>query len=85
MSARLNMVEQAANQLLWASANSSIPSPKVGQQWSKQWIDRQPDLSKVKKKPLAAARKNAHDPNLLMGYFRKYKEVIDKYEIQPAD
>lgn len=79
------MVEQAANSLLRMSADPTTLPPKVGPQWAKRWLDRQSDLSKVKRKPLAAARKNAHDPDLLMGYFRKYKEVVDKYGIQPAD
>lgn len=67
------------------SADPTTSPPKVGPRWAKRWLDRQPDLSKVKRKPLAAARKMRMIQVFLMGYFRKYKEVIDKYGIQPAD
>ena len=40
MPARIRMVEQAANQLLQASANPSVPPPKVGIQWFKRWLSR---------------------------------------------
>ena len=84
MSARLGMVEQTANLLLRMSADPTILSSKVELQWAKRWLDRQSDLFKVKRKLLAAAKKNAHNPDLLIDYFRKYKEIIDRYGIQPA-
>ena len=57
MPARLHMIEQAANSLLRMSSDPAAPPPFVAPQWAKRW------------KPLAAAGKNAHDPELLMEYF----------------
>ena len=88
--ARLNMIEQAANSLLRLSADptpdtSDTPQPKVGRQWAKRWMDRQNDLFKVKRKPIPAARKNPHDAEMLLKYFKTYKAVVEEFEIQPAD
>lgn len=85
MPARLHMIEQAANLLLEMSANPTKPPPKVGPLWSKRWLQRQQDLFKVKRKPIAAARKNAQDPEMIMDYFETYKAVVDEYGIQPED
>lgn len=85
MPARLHMIEQAANMILRMGADPTTPPPRVGPQWAKRWLDRQKDLSKVKRKPLAASRKNAHDSELLMEYFKIYKEVVDKFGILPED
>lgn len=85
MPARLHMIEQAANSILRMSADPTTPPPQVGPQWSKRWLERQQDLSKVRRKPIAAARKNAHDPELLMEYFETYKSVVDEFGILPAD
>ena len=85
MPARLHMIEQAANSLLRMSSEPTAPPPFVGTQWAKRWLNRQDDLFKVKRKPLAAARKNAHDPELLMEYFITYKSVVNEFGILPGD
>ena len=79
------MIEQAANSILRMSADPTTPPPQVGPQWSKRWLELQQDLSKVRRKPIAAARKNAHDPELLMEYSETYKSVVDEFGILPAD
>lgn len=67
------------------SADPTKSPPQVGPLWSKRWLERQEDLSKVKRKPIAAARKSAQDPDMMMEYFKMYKEVVDKSGIQPED
>lgn len=64
---RLHMIEGAANSVLRMSADPTKPPPQVGEHWAKRWLDRQKGLLKVRRKPIAAVRKNAHDPELLMG------------------
>ena len=85
MPARLHMIEQAANSLLEMSANSTKSPPQVGPLWSKRWLQRQHDLFKVRRKPIAAVRKNAQDPEMMMEYFETYKAVVDEFGIQPED
>ena len=85
MPARLQMIEQAANSLLEMSANSTKSPSKVGLFWSKRWLERQHDLFKVRKKPIAALRKNAQDPKMMMEHFEIYKAVVDEFGIQPKD
>ncbi len=80
---RLHTVERAASELQdfprWAQP------PPLGSDWTKRWLDRQPDLHKAKRKPLAVARKNAHDLNLLAKHFQLFKEVVEKYDITSED
>jgi hypothetical protein len=80
--ARLHIIEQAAMTLLRQDCDA--PS-QLGPQWGKRWLDRQPDLFKVKRKPIPIARKNAHDLELLMGHFTLYNKVVSKYGILPDD
>ncbi len=61
------------------------PPPSVGPQWAKRWLDRQPDLWKVKRKPLAAERRNAHDLDLLAEHFARFRDIVKEYGIQPHD
>jgi hypothetical protein len=51
----------------------------------KRWMDRQPDLFKIKRKPLAVERRNTHDLELMGAHFEKYKKVVEKYSIHPHD
>ena len=83
--ARLHMVEVAAYSILRQTASDSTPPPPLGSHWIKRWLKRQSDLYKVKRKPLAAERKNAHDLKLLIGHFEKNQEVVNKYGINPKD
>ena len=59
--------------------------PPLGLHWTKRWLKRHPDLHKVKRKPLAADRKNAHDLELFKAHFEKYQEVVNKYGIISDD
>ena len=83
--ARLHMVEVAAYSIPRQTASDSTPPPPLGSHWIKRWLKRQSDLYKIKRKPLAAERKNAHDLELLIGHFEKYQEVVNKYGINPKD
>ncbi len=85
MPARLHMIEQAANSLLEMSENSTKSPLQVGPLWSQRWLQRQYNLFKVRRKPIAAGRKNAQDPEIMMEYFETYKAVVDGFEIQPED
>ena len=67
------------------SFDPAAPPPfALGPQWAKRWLERQEDLFKLKRKPIAAARKNAYDLELLMayGYLTRW---FDEFGILPAD
>ena len=83
--ARLHMVKSAANSILRQTAPDSVSPPPLGLHWTKRWLKRHPDLHKVKRKPLAADRKNAHDLELFKAHFEKYQEVVNKYGIISDD
>lgn len=63
------------------SADPAKPPPQVGPLWPKRWLQRQHDLFKVRRKPIAAARKNAQDPEMMMEYFEIYKAIVDEFGI----
>ena len=83
--ARLHMVQSTANALRAQDFPRWNPPPLLSDKWAKRWLDRQPGLFKAKRKPLAADRKNAHDPEVLQTHFDEYKEVVIKYDITKED
>lgn len=48
-------------------------------------MDRQPDLFKVKRKPLAVERRNAHDLDLIAGHFERFRRKVQEHGIHPHD
>ena len=62
---RLREIQTSANQILRQDADPTNPYSTVSIYWAKRWITRQAKLYKIRLKPLAAARKNAHDLALL--------------------
>ncbi len=79
LSARLNLIESAGNLLLRQDYPRWAPPLPLGPKWAKRWLNRQSDLHKAKRKPLAAVRKNAHNLELLKGHFDAYDEVVKRY------
>ena len=77
--ARLNSIKNEANRLLRQTSDPANPPPPIGPQWAKQWLDRQPNLFKVKRKPLAAERKNAHNVDLIEKHFERVKNVVKEH------
>lgn len=58
---------------------------QVGPFWSKDWLNREYDLFKVRRKPIATIRKNAQNTNLIIEYFESYKVVVDVFRIKLKD
>lgn len=85
MPQRLHMVEKGANSILRQTVEPGEPQPFVSSHWAKRFLDRQQDLFKIKRKPLAVARANSHDLELLTGHFTRYLEVVQQFGIQPED
>ncbi len=85
LSARLHMVQSTANALRAQDFARWNPPPLLDARWAKRWLDRQPDLFKAKRKPLAAERKNAHDPEVLQTHFDEFKEMVVQYGITEDD
>ena len=75
-SPKLSMIEGAANYLLaQGHLDLSVPPPKVGETWTKRFVDRHPSYFKRKQKPLAAERDNTHNVNAITKYFEAYQAV----------
>ena len=82
---RLREIQTSANQILRQDADPTKPYPTVSIQWAKRWITRQDKLYKIRRKPLAAARKNAHYLALLQGHFQRCKDLVAQYGIYLED
>lgn len=83
--ARLNSIKNEANRLLLQDCDPVNPPPPIGPQWAKRWLDRQPNLFKTKRKPLAAERRNAHDLDLIATHFQRFRDVVQEHDIHRAD
>ena len=57
----------------------------LGEKWAKWWLQAHDDLHKIKRKPLAAERKNTKDPELLSAYFRRFKTAYDELGVTPLE
>ena len=56
-----------------------ITPPQVSENWTRRYLDCNPQFYKKKQKPLAIERKNAHNEDNFKDYFVKYKGIrIDK-------
>jgi hypothetical protein len=82
---RLHLLQSTANTLRAQDFPRWNQPPPLSDNWAKRWLDRQPDLFKAKRKPIAADRKNAHDPEVLQAHFDGFKEVVIKYSITEDD
>ena len=78
-------VERAANSLLAQNLEPNQTCPKVGEKWTSRWLKRNPQLTKMKRKPLAVARKNAEDPETLKAHFERFRTLQTQYGIQAKD
>ena len=48
-------------------------------------MDRQLDLFKAKRKPLAAERRNAHDIDLIITHFVRFRDLVKEHNIYSHD
>jgi hypothetical protein len=58
--------------------------PPPSDSWFKKWWKTQP-MHKIKTKPIARDRISAQDTKEVKEWFKKYKEVVDKYQVQKKD
>jgi DDE superfamily endonuclease len=83
--ARIPMLTSIANSILRQSYNPHTEFKPVSHMWASRWIKRFPQYQIVTGKPLAVERRNAHDPNVLRGWFEKYHKVVTENGILPGD
>lgn len=82
---RLRMIETAATKLLMQDSIGTTLPPPLSHSWSKRWMDRHPEFRKIKRKPLAAVRKNAEDSVVIRHYFDHFKQQIQEHGICDED
>lgn len=86
---RLNVIKIVGMKLLLQNRLDSDestfrPSP-LSHAWSKRWLTRHPDFFKIKRKPLAAVRKNVEDPQMIQAHFRDFSAAMRRHEICRED
>jgi hypothetical protein len=83
---RIGFVRGFANNLLTRNHTDPTSSPSlVSQMWAQRFLDRHPKYSKRRSKPLAAERRESHDPAEFRAHFEKFKAAVNKYGILPDD
>ena len=73
--ARLHEIKTAANRILYHAGQDRT----VSKYFLPRFLKRHPDFLVRKQKPLAVARKNAHDLDALLGRFHEYKDLRKEY------
>lgn len=79
------MLEIAANKLLMQDYIESDHPTLVSRAWAKRWLDRHSEFQKVKRKPLAAVRKNAEDSKVIQSLFDEFKKTVREHGICEED
>jgi hypothetical protein len=81
--ARIPMLTSIANQILSQSSAPNAPKSQVSHMWAPRWIKSNPDYKIAYGKPLALARKNAHNPETIREWFTNYRHIVEA--LQPGD
>ena len=85
LSIRIDQINSSANVILQEDHFEEDSAPIVGHNWSKRFLERHPELHKVKQKPLELERKLAHDPVVLKNWFERFLQLRERYSIQDED
>jgi hypothetical protein len=80
-----NLVETQANTLLEESFFGSEEAPRVGKHWASRWLARNTRYKRTKAAPMEVARKLAEQPDGILHWFSKLKDIMDSYSVQPDD
>ena len=57
----------------------------VDRNWVVHFLNRHPELHKVKQKSLELERKLAHDSDVILNWFERFRVLREKYAIQDVD
>ncbi len=79
------MMQLMTNTLHAQNSSHLNSSFLLNTQWVKRWLNYQSDLFKVKRKFIAADRKNMHDSKVLQTHFDEFNKMIIKYDITKND
>ncbi len=80
------MIRAAANYILAKSHPYLLaPLPQVSENWTRQFLARNPQFYKKKQKPLAVELKNTHHEDDFNEYFEKYKDIQREISIADED
>jgi Tc5 transposase DNA-binding domain len=85
MPIREKSLSKTANSILRTRQNREGPPHTVSKMWASRWLKRHPKYKKKALKPLAAARKNAHDPDGIEKWFQKLRTVREQYGVLNED
>jgi Tc5 transposase DNA-binding domain len=67
---RLDQLSNAANSILKQDYTGDGEPLIVSVEWPRRFIERQPDLHKMRQKPIELVRKLAHDPEVILSWFQ---------------
>jgi DDE superfamily endonuclease/Tc5 transposase DNA-binding domain/helix-turn-helix, Psq domain len=82
---RVKAIEHTANSLLAMSHSTQDEPPRVGEHWVTRFLDRHPEIKKMKQKAIELdLLQAANDRQSFTKFYEAYKEQIDKYHITPS-
>jgi hypothetical protein len=84
--ARIPFIKGFANDLLRRNhTDPTTDPPSVSHMWPQRFLDRHPEYSVRKLKPLAIERQKTHTIGDLEGHFERFKAAVAEYGILPDD
>jgi hypothetical protein len=82
---RLDQLSNTANAILKHDYIGDGEPNAVSEQWSRRFLDRHPELHKMKQKPIELARKLAHDPAVLLNWFKRFEALRTQFGVCNED
>jgi Tc5 transposase DNA-binding domain len=82
---RLYQLLNTANSILKQDYIGDGEPPVVSVEWPRRFIERQPDLHKMRQKPIELVRKLAHDPEVILGWFQRFQALCIQFGVYDED
>jgi DDE superfamily endonuclease/Tc5 transposase DNA-binding domain len=82
---RLDQLSNAANSILKQDYTGDGEPPVVSAEWPRRFIERQPDLHKMRQKPIELVRKLAHDPEVILSWFQRFQALCTQFGVCNED
>ena len=79
---RYDQISSLANAILAEDHTNNDSASSVDHHWARRFLNRHPELYKVKQKPLELERKLVHDSGVLLDWFERFRQLRERYSVQ---
>ena len=82
---RYDQINSITNTILVEDHTNNDSVSSVDHHWIRRFLNRHPELYKVKQKSLELERKFVHDSGVLLDWFERFRQLRERYSVQNED